>query len=145
MNQPATTAQQQQPSFPKSQGIPGECALEVLKSLPDWGDVVTIVLHGGCVFEYKGPFPPGTVGRGFYNLQGSRPGFEGHLGLPAIDHIAFQDREHAGRMAHALNFTSATGESLFKVFLGRNADGDIWPRQLALYDELKKRFTQIID
>jgi putative heme utilization carrier protein HutX len=120
------------------QVIPGARARELLEDLPAWGDLVTIVLHGGCVFEFKGPFPPGTVGRGFYNLQGTRPGFEGHLRLDAIDHIAFQDRPHAGRIAHALTFNDARGRNLFKVFLGRDPDGNIWPEQIERYEALRR-------
>ncbi len=121
--------------------FPGEQALEVLQALPAWGDVVTIVLHGSCVFEYKGPFPPGEVGRGFYNLQGTRPGFEGHLRLDAIDHIGFQDRPHAGRIAHALTFNDKHGRNIFKVFLGREADGSIKTEQLAAYEQLRAQAT----
>lgn len=117
--------------------LPGHRAQEILELLPSWGDVVTIVLHGGCVFEYKGPFPPGEVARGFYNLQGTRPGFEGHLRLDAVDHIGFQDRQHAGRIAHALTFNDSDGRNLFKVFLGRDADGNIWPEQIAAYEALR--------
>jgi putative heme utilization carrier protein HutX len=117
--------------------LPGSRARDVLEALPSWGDVVTIVLHGGCVFEYKGPFPPGSVGRGFYNLKGTRPGFEGHLRLDAIDHIGFQDRPHAGRVAHALTFNDEGGRNLFKVFLGRDDAGTIWPEQIAAYEALR--------
>ena len=117
--------------------LPGLQALGVLEQLPGWGDLVTIVLHGGCVFEYKGPFPRGEVGRGFYNLKGTRPGFEGHIRLDAIDHIGFQDRPHAGRMAHALCFNDAGGRNIFKVFLGRDASGEIWPEQLSAYEALR--------
>ena len=125
--------------------IPGTHAQAVLEQLPDWGDLVTIVLHGGCVFEFKGPFPPGSVGRGYFNLQGTRPGFEGHLKLAAIDHIGFQDRPHAGRMAHALTFNDAQGQTLFKVFLGRDADGEIWPQQLAAYAALRSSLATAPD
>jgi putative heme utilization carrier protein HutX len=119
--------------------LPGESALDVLQALPAWGDVVTIVLHGGCVFEYKGPFPPGEVGRGFYNLKGTRPGFEGHLKLDAIDHIGFQDRPHAGRIAHALTFNDARGRNLFKVFLGREENGAIKADQIRAYEALREQ------
>jgi len=117
--------------------LPGSRARDILEQFPTWGDMVTIVLHAGCVFEYKGPFPPGEVGRGFYNLKGTRPGFEGHLRLDAIDHIGFQDRRHAGRSAHALTFNDAEGNNLFKVFLGRDENGDLWPEQLEAYEALR--------
>ena len=120
------------------QRLPANRALSVLQDLPSWGDLVTIVLHGGCVFEYKGPFPKGEVGKGFYNLTGTRPGFEGHINLKAIDHIAFQARQHAGRMAYALNFNDKYGGNLFKVFLGRDDLGEI-------YSDQKIRFDVLID
>lgn len=123
--------------------IEGIHAQQVLEELPSWGDVVTIVLHGGCVFEYKGPFPAGTVGRGYYNLQGTRPGFEGHLKLDAIDHIGFQDRPHAGRIAHALTFNDASGANLFKVFLGRDAQGDIHAEQISAYEALRATLATV--
>ncbi|MEE4278952.1 MAG: heme utilization cystosolic carrier protein HutX [Halieaceae bacterium] len=119
--------------------LPGSRAQAILEQLPHWGDVVTIVLHGGCVFEYKGPFPPGEVGRGFYNLKGTRPGFEGHIKLDAIDHIGFQDRQHAGRIAHALTFNDKGGRNLFKVFLGRDEHGEIWPQQIERYEALRQQ------
>jgi len=122
--------------------LPGRRARDVLQALPAWGDLVTIVLHGGCVFEYKGPFPPGEEGRGFYNLKGTRPGFEGHLRLDAIDHIAFQDRPHAGRIAHALTFNDAQGRNVFKVFLGREEDGSIKEDQLERYEALRAQAVE---
>lgn len=126
----------------KSPVIPGARAQAILEALPSWGDVVTIVLHGACVFEYKGPFPPGAVGRGYYNLQGTHPGFEGHIKLDAIDHIAFQDRPHAGRIAHALTFNDREGRNIFKVFLGREGDGSIRANQLAAYEQLRAQALQ---
>lgn len=119
--------------------LPGSQALALLEALPEWGDLVTIVLHGGCVFEFKGPFPRGSVGRGFYNLDGPVPGFHGHLRLDAIDHIGFQDRPHAGRPAYALTFNDREARNLFKVFLGRDAEGAIWPEQLARFDALRRQ------
>ena len=117
--------------------IPGIHAQKVLEDLPNWGDLVTIVLHGGSVFEYKGPFPHGSISRGYYNLIGTRPGFEGHIKLSAVDHIGFQDRPHAGRIAHALTFNDAAGKNIFKIFLGRDSQGKIYPEQLEAYKALK--------
>jgi hypothetical protein len=127
----------QHPAADRPPRLPGTRALALLNDLPDWGNVVTIVLHGGCVFEFKGPFPAGTLGRGFLNLDGPVPGFHGHLKLDAIDHIGFQDRPHAGRVAYALTFNNAAGENLFKVFLGRDEQGNHFPEQLSRFDALR--------
>lgn len=117
--------------------VPKDQVLQLLEDLPNWGPVVTIVLHGGCVFEYKGSFPAGSVARGYYNLQGSGPGFYGHLRLNALHHVAFQDTPHAGRQAHALVFADDSDNPLFKVFLGRDEKGDIWSEQLERYEALR--------
>jgi putative heme utilization carrier protein HutX len=120
------------------QALPGSEALTLLRQLPDWGTVVTIVLHGGSVFEFKGPFPQGEEGRGFYNLDGPVPGFHGHLNLAAIDYIGFQEKPHAGRPAYALTFNNFRKGNIFKVFLGRDSDGEIWPEQLRRFEALKQ-------
>lgn len=125
--------------------LPGSDALELLQQLPDWGPVVTIVLHGGSVFEFKGPFPAGAEGSGYYNLDGPVPGFHGHLKLAAIDYIGFQEKPHAGRPAFALTFSSFDHGTVFKVFLGRDPQGDIWPDQYERFAALKSRAHPLRD
>ena len=118
--------------------LPGASALGVLRELQQWGNVVTIVLHGGSVFEFKGPFPSGEEGNGYYNLNGPIPGFHGHLKLNAIDYIGFQERPHAGRPAYALTFSSVSLGNIFKVFLGRDTNGEICGDQLQRFAALKR-------
>lgn len=119
-------------------GLPGASALGVLRELQQWGNVVTIVLHGGSVFEFKGPFPEGEESSGYYNLGGPVPGFHGHLKLSAIDYIGFQARPHAGRPAYALTFNSVSHGNIFKVFLGRDTNGEVYDEQLQRFTELKR-------
>ena len=78
----------------------------------------------------------------------SPPG--GHPGGPSIfyeslwfHHIGFQDRPHAGRIAHALTFNDASGGNLFKVFLGRNEQGDIYPQQVSAYENLRETLAKV--
>jgi putative heme utilization carrier protein HutX len=115
--------------------------LPLLRVLPDWGDTVTIVFSGGCVFEFKGPFPPGDVGEGYYNLHGSTPGLHGHLRLDAIQRVRFQDRPHRGRASYAVVFVDEQDRTLFKVFLGRDADGRVRPSQLAEFHRIRTTLT----
>lgn len=117
--------------------LPGEDALALLQELHHWGNVTTIVLHGGSVFEYKGPFPIGRVAEGYYNLDGPVPGFHGHLKLDAIATIGFQDRAHRGRASYALTFNDADGNTIFKVFLGRDEDGEIIAEQLQRFQQIR--------
>jgi putative heme utilization carrier protein HutX len=114
-----------------------EHVLPLLQRLPDLGPMTTIVFSGGCVFEYKGPFPPGRVAEGFYNLEGTRPGFEGHLRLESLARVRFQDRPHRGRASYAFVFEDDGGRTVFKVFLGRDEQGEIYADQLAFFDSMR--------
>lgn len=118
---------------------PAPTVLSVLKALPEWGPLTTIVFASGCVFEFKGPFPSGEVADGYYNLQGPVPGLHGHLRLQALAEIHFQERPHRGRESLALVFADDAGRTVFKVFLGRDEQGDICAEQRLLFRQLKTR------
>lgn len=120
------------------QALPGTMAEKILSNLPAWGPVTTIVLHGGSVFEFKGPFPEGFVAEGFYNLKGDT-GFEGHLNLAKVDHIAFQDKQHRGRQSLALVFNDASTSPIFKVFVGRDGEGELITAQVQAFRKLQEQ------
>jgi putative heme utilization carrier protein HutX len=117
--------------------LPGKLTLPLLERLPSLGDITCVILHGGCVFEFSGPFPSGTIASGYYNLNGSKPGFHGHLSLDAMTRVRFQDRPHRGRASYAFVFEDAKGRCLFKVFLGRDSKGEVYASQLQFFQELR--------
>ncbi len=49
----------------------GSEAEALLREVATWGKTTTVILHGGCVFEFKGTFPAGNLGMGYYNLDGA--------------------------------------------------------------------------
>ncbi|ARN73763.1 heme utilization cystosolic carrier protein HutX [Oceanicoccus sagamiensis] len=112
--------------------MPGEQAQPLLETVSQWQNTTTIILHGGSVFEFKGVFPKGQLAHGFYNLTGDS-GFEGHINLDKISTIAFQSKLHRGQESHAFVFQDATGECIFKIFVGRDAEGQLHPEQKAQY------------
>ena len=118
--------------------LAGSQALDLMRELATWSNTTTIILHGGCVFEFKGPFPEGSVGEGFYNLDGPIPGFHGHINLKAIDHIGFQERAHRGRESYAFTFQNKDDDNIFKVFLGRDSNGELIAEQVAAFQRIKK-------
>ncbi|MDJ0879728.1 MAG: heme utilization cystosolic carrier protein HutX [Halieaceae bacterium] len=111
--------------------------LPLLEALPRWGNTVTIVFSGGCVFEFKGPFPDGEHAEGFYNLDGPVPGFHGHLRLEALQRVRFQDKPHRGSDSYAFVFEDGSGHTVFKVFLGRDSEGVIIPAQLEEFQRIR--------
>lgn len=123
---------QQQPVLPVEQVLP------LLRALPDWGNLVTIIFAGGSVFEFKGPFPHGSPGQAFYNLQGPVPGLHGHLLLANLVRVRCQDKPHRGRASYAFVFEDADGHVVFKVFLGRDEKGEVFPDQLDRFNRIRQ-------
>ena len=111
----------------------------VLEQLAGWGKTTTVILHGGCVFEFKGDFPRGQSGRGYYNLDSGGQGFEGHLDLSRITRITFQERPHRGRESCALVFRDGEDAVLFKVFVGRHEDGRLIETQVSAFRKLMRQ------
>ena len=120
--------------------IPGDQVEALLIDLAGWGHVTTILFAHGSIFEFKGPFPKGESHSGFYNLEGDTPGLHGHLNLNTIDHVSFQDTPRRGRPAYALVFNTAANEIVFKVFLGRDEQGEILPTQLERFLKLQQQY-----
>lgn len=120
--------------------MPGELAQELLETLSEWGTMVTIIIHGGSVFEFKGPFPKGSVAEGFYNLNGPVPGLHGHLNLKQVKQISFQDKQHRGRESYAFVFENAEGEVIFKVFLGRDEKGELLAEQKQRFLAMQQQY-----
>ncbi len=118
--------------------LPGTEALALLQDISTWGNTTTIVLHGGCVFEFKGDFPTGSLAEGYYNLKGST-GFEGHLKLDNVSRIQLQSKNHRGRESHAFVFVDKNNEVIFKIFLGRDADGTLLPHQVQKFSQLRQQ------
>ncbi len=114
-----------------------EQVLPLLRALPAFGNTVTIVFAGGCVFEFKGTFPGGEIAEGHYNLDGPVPGLHGHLRLDSLQRVRFQDRPHRGRASYAFVFEDEPGNTVFKVFLGRGQDGEVPGEQLETFRRIR--------
>lgn len=117
--------------------LAGGQAHALLCELATWGNTTTIILHGACVFEFKGPFPKGEIAEGYYNLSGPVPGFHGHINLGAIAYIGFQDKPRRGRESYAFTFQDADDNNIFKVFLGRDEQGQLLAEQVTAFQRIK--------
>ncbi|MCL1124536.1 heme utilization cystosolic carrier protein HutX [Shewanella surugensis] len=75
----------------------------LFSSLPEWGNVTTIITVSGNIFEFKGPFPKGKYARGYYNLIPKDNGFHGHLKLDDVTHIVFISKAFRGKESYSIN------------------------------------------
>ncbi|GAA5214109.1 heme utilization cystosolic carrier protein HutX [Corallincola platygyrae] len=118
--------------------LPGEQAQDLLTLLSTWRNTTTIIIVAGCVFEFKGVFPPGELGHGYYNLNGDLPGLHGHLKLQAVQQITLMEKQHRGMDSFAFLFEDRKGHPIFKVYLGRDDKHVIHPEQLEQFQQIKQ-------
>ncbi|ACJ30646.1 Conserved hypothetical protein [Shewanella piezotolerans WP3] len=109
----------------------------LLTSLPEWGNMTTIVSASGSIFEFKGSFPKGKYAHGYYNLITKGDGLHGHLKLDDISAIALISKPFRGTESHSINFFGPAGEVVFKVYLGRDKKRVLLPEQVARFKAIK--------
>lgn len=115
---------------------------ELIGELPDWGKVTVIVQSEGSVFEFKGPFPRGSIAHGYYNFMHHKNPFHGHLLVDGLAEVAFVSKPHRGAESHSMAFLSPAGNCVFKVFLGRDQERRLIPAQVERFKQLKSRLVQ---
>ncbi|MCG6658808.1 heme utilization cystosolic carrier protein HutX [Halomonas campisalis] len=119
----------------------GQHFVSAMHDLADWGDVTTIVHTEGVILEFSGPLPDGEMGRGFYNLKGGL-GISGHLKPDHCRHIIFLKRPFMGVDTASVQFFTAEGRCMFKVYVGRDASRQLNAVQLERFDALAKRLSE---
>ncbi|HDR1039044.1 heme utilization cystosolic carrier protein HutX [Pasteurella multocida] len=112
--------------------LPGERAEEVLAEISSWGIFTTIIEKEGSIFEIKDRFPTGMVGRGYYNLnmKDEEGTLHGHIKLDNISKIAFVSLPFRGKESYNIAFIANNGQTIFKVYLGRDAERQLFPEQV---------------
>lgn len=127
--------------------LPGKYAQSLLQLISHWGKMTTIVFSGGSVFEFKGPFPKGEIGHGFYNLTTDssaehQQNFEGHLKLSNIDRVDMISKLHRQRQTYCFELFTPLNELVFKIFIGRTSDGKLIPDQVNAFLKLADILNQ---
>lgn len=107
-------------------------AEEIFMQIAHWGTFTTIIEKCGSIFEIKDRFPEGIVGRGYYNLnmKGEQGTLHGHLKLDQIAQIAFVSLPFRGKESYNIAFIAHNGETIFKVYLGRDTERQLFPEQV---------------
>ncbi|WP_260259297.1 heme utilization cystosolic carrier protein HutX [Vibrio intestinalis] len=126
-------------SLPKEMAtlVEGIKAQQILESLVGFGPVTTIVQAGGSIFEVKAPFPKGKVARGYYNLMGEAGQLHGHLKVENMVNVALISKPFMGMDSHYFGFFDAQGDSIFKVYLGRDEQRKLIPEQVSMFEQWK--------
>lgn len=117
---------------------PGSAFIAAMTDIGTWGDVTLIVHTDDGIMEFGGPVPAGEVGRGYYNVPGTK-GFHGHLRHERCAALAFLERPFMGRLSASILFFNVDGGIMFKIFVGRDEKRELKADQLAKFRALADR------
>lgn len=120
--------------------VAGEQFARILERISTWGDIVFIVHTPDIVLECNGPVPPGTFGRGYFNIHGESP-ISGHIKADNCHEIAFVSRPFMGRPSCSVQFFNGSGEAMFKIFVRRDKARDLIAEQVANFNALRAEFA----
>ena len=116
--------------------VDGKLFTDVMQDVTEWGDILFIVHTSDIVLECAGPLPPGTYGRGYYNVHGDSP-IGGHIRADNGQAIAFVS--FMGHVSRSIQFFNGAGEAMFKIFVRRDEARVLIPAQIAKFDALRER------
>jgi len=111
----------------------------ILEAVTGWGPILFIVHTPDLVLECEGPLPPGTFGRGFFNLHGDSP-IGGHIRASRCREIAFVSRPFMGRPSRSIQFFNLDGDAMFKIFVRRDEARNLIAEQVEKFDALSAAF-----
>lgn len=131
-------------ALPKEMAVilSGDHAQVLLEQLVGWGPVTTIVHSFGSIFEVKAPFPKGKVAHGYYNLMGREGELHGHLRLDLIDKVALVSKPFRGKESYYFGFFDASGNSIFKIYLGRDKKRVLLSEQVEKFKQIQINFSE---
>lgn len=106
---------------------PGSSFEALWGDLAAWPGEITFIVHTrDGVFETRGTIPPGTVGRGYFNIHGDSP-IGGHIRFERCAAIYFVDRPFFGRRSCSVQFVNGDGEAMFKILSGAGPTANSTP------------------
>lgn len=126
--------------------LAGDAAVAVPPSVFDalwddmtgWGTIMFIVHTADGVFETAGDLPPGSHGRGYFNIHSDSP-IGGHLKIERCAAIYFVDRPFFGRRSCSVQFLNGDGAAMFKVFVGRDEQRELKADQVTRFEALRAK------
>lgn len=122
--------------------IDGSRFVDVLTDIAEWGDITFIVHTKDAVIEFSGPMPKGRIGHGMYNLQGGGAGLSGHLRPENCTSIFLVRRPFMGVETMSVQFFNAGGETIFKIYVGRDEERKLKADQIERFDRLETLFAE---
>ncbi len=119
--------------------VQGEAFADIMQDITTWGEILFLIHNQDIVLECSGTLPPGTFAHGYFNIHGDSP-IGGHIKADNCKAIAFVVRG-LKRVGMSVQFYNAAGEAMFKIFVRRDANRELIPEQVKMFEALRARFT----
>ena len=113
----------------------------ITEEIDKWGELTIIVQTDSVIFEVKSALPRGSYAKGYYNIMGHKAPAGGHFRIDHLNAIAFVDKPFMGVRTLSIQFYNLAGNSMFKVFLGRNKKRVLLDDQVELYKALRQKIS----
>lgn len=124
------------------QKLAGARFIELMDAIHAWQTPVTLITHSNdAILEFTGPLPAGELGHGFFNLHGST-GLHGHLRYQNCAAIYWVERPFMGKPTASLIFCNQADAVMFKIFVGRDEQGQLRSEQIAALQALAAEVSQ---
>jgi putative heme utilization carrier protein HutX len=120
--------------------VPADTFADIMQDVTGWGDILFLVHTPDIVLECEGKLPPGTFGRGYFNIHGDSS-IGGHIRAENCKSIAFVSRPFMGRASLSIQFFNGAGEAMFKIFVRRDEARELIAEQVAKFEALRSRTT----
>ncbi len=124
--------------------VDGRHFIDVLTDIAKWGDITFICHSKDAIIEFSGPLPQGEMGHGMYNLRGGTGGLSGHLRPENCAAIFFVRRLFMGMETKSIQFFNAEGETIFKIYVGRDRERKLKAVQVERFERLAMQFTKTV-
>jgi putative heme utilization carrier protein HutX len=121
--------------------VAGDRFADVMQDVTGWGEILFIVHTPDIVLECKGKLPPGSHGRGYFNLHGDSP-IGGHIREGSCSAICFVSRPFMGRPSCSIQVFNDSGEAVFKIFVARDEARELIGEQVEKFNALRERLAE---
>jgi putative heme utilization carrier protein HutX len=112
---------------------------EIIAEVSTWGVLTVIVQNESTILEVKAPFPVGTYGHGFYNLQSKDTPVGGHIRTDDLSAVFFVSKPFMGLESYSIQFFNNNGNAMFKLYLGRDENRRIIQEHMERFIKLKNK------
>lgn len=127
-------------ALPNAKIVDGDNFDAVWNEVSTWGEVMFLIHSGDIIAEISGELPPGTHSDKYFNLRHQK-GLSGHIRAEHCQYIAFIERKFMKMSTASIIFLNHSGQSMFKIFVGRDAKHQLKTDQLEKYRSLAQKLN----